>query len=95
MSIEITDGGKLALRVEVRTCEDGWTQAAVKMPGAGWCMLCIVHGPEYERSTDVQAAFLALTRAVVRQMVADALPGVSVASVHVVAPGAPLDGPKH
>jgi hypothetical protein len=95
MSIETTKDGKLALRVQVRTGDDGVTVAAIELPGSGWGVLCNVPAPAYERSTDVQAAFLALAQAVVRQMVADALPGVAIEGMHVVAPGAPLDGPKH
>jgi hypothetical protein len=95
MSIETTKDGMTALRVEVRTGEDGATRAAIQIPGGQWMVLATVPAPAYMGSTDVQAAFTALVQAIVRQLVADALPEATVESVKVVAPGAPFDGPVH
>lgn len=95
MSIETTNDGKTALRIEVRTGEDGYTRAALQIPGGQWLQLAAVAAPAYMGSTEVQAAFTSLVQAVVTQILAEALPGVSVERVQVVAPGAAFDGPKH
>jgi hypothetical protein len=94
MSFEPTKDGKLALRVEVRSFDDGWTRAGLRMP-EGWMVLATIPTPPYEASTDVQAAFIALAQAVTRQALNEAMPGIAIEGVHGVAPGAPLDGPKH
>lgn len=95
MSIETTKDGKQALRVEVRSMEDGWTRAGLQLEQGGpWFVLLEVPRQHYEASPDVQAKVIDLARAVVISLVSSC-PGLEVEQTKVVAPGASMDAPMH
>ena len=95
MSIETTKDGKQALRVEVRSMDDGWTRAGLQLESGGeWFVLLQVPRYHYEASADVQAKVIDLARAVVTSIVSS-VAGLDVEQTRVVAPGAPMDAPTH
>ena len=95
MSSKTTKDSGTELRVEIRGMDDGLTRSTIQIPTGQRMMLASVASAAYTDSADVQAAFIELTRAIVRQLIAEALPGVTVDRFEAVAPGAPLDARKH
>jgi hypothetical protein len=96
MSLETTPDGRPAIRIEVRTGNDGWTRAAIQLGSGGeWMVLLQVPAQAYTQSTEVQSCVIALARAVVAAAIAEAMPGMTIERTDVVAPGAPIGGPKH
>ena len=91
--LETLADGRQALRIEVRTNDEGVTSAALQIPDGQWLVLCTAPAPAYVASPEVQRALVELARAVVIQMLAEA--SVGVEETAVVPPGAPLDVAKH
>lgn len=73
-STEITPGGKVALRVEVRTGADGYTQAALQV-GGQWLILATIPADAHNGSEDVRRKFIELAGAIALQVVKDAIGG--------------------
>lgn len=61
------------LRVEVRHAAEGVTQAALQLPDTSWVCLLSVSTAAYEGSQEVRTAVEALARAVVHQLVREAV----------------------
>lgn len=82
-------------RVEIREGDDGYTRALLALDGdTDRHELARVSSLPHLASSAVREAFIALSGALVQQVIADAFPGVS-ATVVTVAPGADLSTPKH
>ena len=91
--LETLADGRQALRIEVRTNDEGVTSAALQIPGEQWLVLCTVPALAYVASLEVQKALHELARAVVVQVLAEA--SIGVEETVDVPPGAPLDVAKH
>lgn len=93
MTIETLADGRKALRIEVRTNDEGVTSAALHIEGGQWLVLCTAPAPAYVASPAVQKALIEPARAVVIQVLVEA--SIGVEETAVVPPGAPLDVAKH